>query len=108
MINEIKDYWWIISTFFMPIATYLIGFYRKKEERLKSIEEKEFLRTEALKTLLQAELTKTFYKYEEKKEVPSHVYKNWLNLLAAYEGLEGNDYIHELDNRFRKFKIIKQ
>ena len=110
VVESLKDYWWIITTFIFPVVTYLVGLYKKKnldqDKRLTSLEEKQVFRTEALKTLLQAELTKTFYKYEKSGQVPSYVYRNWINLLNAYENLGGNDYIHEIYKKFREFKII--
>ena len=110
VVESLKDYWWIITTFIFPVVTYLVGLYKKKnldqDKRLTSLEEKQVFRTEALKTLLQAELTKTFYKYEKSGQVTSYVYRNWINLLNAYENLGGNDYIHEIYKKFREFKII--
>lgn len=111
-ISDLKEYWWLISTFILPFSTYLVGLYKKKNKeqdtRLTRLEKMQDLKTEALKIMLQSELTKMFYKYEESQTMPSYAYKNWLNLLHVYESLGGNDYIHELAIRVREFKIIKK
>lgn len=32
MIDLLKDYWWIITTFIVPVATYFVGRYKNKNE----------------------------------------------------------------------------
>lgn len=111
-IDILKNYWWIISTFILPILTYFVGVYKKKnkdqDEKIKNVETSQIAQREALKILLQAELTNKFYKYIDTGEIPSYAYKNWINLLNAYEKLGGNDYIHELASRIKKLKIVNK
>lgn len=60
---------------------------------------------QALLMLLQAQLTEIYYKYELQQEIPDYRFKNWKNLLKAYEALGGDDYIHTLDNKIDTWTI---
>ena len=62
---------------------------------------------EALKTLLQSNLTNTYYVYESVGKIPDYVYKNWLTSLAIYEKLGGDDYIHTLADKMKHWEFIK-
>ena len=76
----------------------------------KTIQEKEQqkdLLKEAMMTMLQGSLTNTFYVYEELGKIPDYVYKNWLNQKKIYEELGGNDYIHLLAEKMRKWNFEK-
>lgn len=61
----------------------------------------------ALKTLLQSNLTNTYYAYESLGKIPDYVYKNWLTSLAMYEKLGGDDYIHTLAEKMKHWEFIK-
>lgn len=78
--------------------------YKNKLERKE--EEGEILR-EALMTILQNNLTNTYYKYATLEEIPDYVYKNWLNSMKMYENLGGNDYCHTLKRKIENWKIVK-
>lgn len=78
--------------------------YKNKLERKE--EEGEILR-EALMTILQNNLTNTYYKYATLEEMPDYVYKNWLNSMKMYENLGGNDYCHTLKRKIENWKIVK-
>lgn len=76
----------------------------------KTIQEKEQqkdLLKEAMMTMLQGSLTNTFYVYEELGKIPDYVYKNWLNQKKIYEELGGNDYIHVLADKMKKWNFEK-
>ena len=49
----------------------------------------------------------TYYVYENMKEIPDYVYKNWLNSLSIYEKLGGDDYIHILADKMKKWDFTK-
>lgn len=85
------------------IKNYKESIKRDKKEQLKN----EKVQNEALKTLLQNSLTNTYFVYNNIGEIPDYVYKNWLNLLGAYESLDGDDYIHTLADKMSKWKIVK-
>ena len=78
--------------------------YKNKLERKEK--EGEILR-EALMTILQNNLTNTYYKYAALEEIPDYVYKNWLNSMKMYESLGGNDYCHTLKRKIEDWKIVK-
>ena len=71
--------------------------YRKKNDSLK----------QAIMTMLQSNLTNTFFLYDPIKTIPDYIYKNFLNELKAYEGLKGNDYIHEIAKRMESWQITR-
>lgn len=85
------------------IKNYKENIKRSKEEQSKN----EKIQNQALLTLLQNSLTNTYFVYEKLGEIPDYVYKNWLNLLGAYESLDGDDYIHTLAGKMSKWKIVK-
>ena len=61
----------------------------------------------ALKIMLQNNLTNTYFVYSTKKKIPDYVYKNWLNMLDEYENLEGDDYIHALALKIQSWEIVR-
>lgn len=61
---------------------------------------------DALMTILQNNLTNTYYKYAAIEEIPDYVYKNWLNSMKMYENLGGNDYCHTLKRKIENWKIV--
>jgi protein tyrosine phosphatase len=62
---------------------------------------------QALKIMLQNNLTNTYFVYSTKKKIPDYVYKNWLNMLDEYENLDGDDYIHALANKMEDWDIVR-
>ena len=96
LIGVLKDIIWVITAIVIPIVTFLIG--RMKRDKIQS---------EALKILLQNALTNQYFVYEKEKEMYDYQYRNWLNMLAIYEALGGDEYIHELAERMKNFRIIK-
>lgn len=111
MIDVIKDYWWLLTTFIVPIATYLIGRYKNKnkeqDDKIQNLLKDDELTKEALKILLQSNLTNQYFVYEQTGEIKDYQLKSWLNQLNAYESLGGNDFVHELNRRIQKMKISK-
>ena len=101
----------IISTIITFLLTTMLGYcvssLKTYKENAKKTKDNEEIQNQALKTLLQNSLTNTFFVYESIGEIPDYVYKNWLNLLSAYESLDGDDYIHTLAVKMSKWKIVK-
>lgn len=94
----------IIKTIIGYVLPAVLGFlisqvnnYRKKNNSMKV----------AIMTLLQSNLTNTFFKYDPVKQIPDYVYKNFLNELKAYEGLDGDDYIHTIAEKMKSWEIIR-
>ena len=94
----------ILKTALNYIVPALLGFliakvnnYRKKNDSTKI----------AIMTLLQSNLTNTYFLYDDTKAIPDYVYKNFLNELKAYEGLDGDDYIHTIAEKMKSWEIIR-
>ena len=108
MINEI-----LLKTILTVIGfcvTGLLGFlvaqvkqYRKREKEEK--EERELLKN-GLKMLLQSNLTNVFYVHNELGKIEDYKLKNWYNELKEYYALDGNDYMHVLEEKMSKLEII--
>lgn len=98
--NEItKEIINIIIRYIVPlILGYLISTLKHKKKENDSTKR-------ALITLLQSNLTNTFYVYDTVKEIPNYVYRNWLNEFKVYEELGGNDFVHVLAKKMEKWTI---
>lgn len=97
----------IISLVVSGLFGYLIGRIKDYKKKLKAKqEESEILKT-ALMTMLQSNLTNTFFAYEKIQEIPDYIYRNWLNSLGIYEKLGGNDYVHVLANKMKNWNFVK-
>ena len=89
------------------ILGYCLSVIKNYKKRLKSKEVNEEIQNIALQTILQSQLTNTYFVYQELGEIPDYVYRNWLNMLSIYEKLGGDDYIHTLAEKMKDWKIIK-
>ena len=74
---------------------------------VKNYKKKSNATNNALKIMLQNNLTNTYYVYSSKKKISDYVYKNWLNMLKEYENLEGDDYIHILAEKMKEWEFTK-
>ena len=101
----------IITTIITFLLTTMLGYcissIKNYKEKAKKSKDNEEIQNQALLTLLQNSLTNTFFVYANIGEIPDYVYKNWLNLLKAYESLDGDDYIHTLAKKMAQWKIVK-
>lgn len=101
----------IITTTLSALTGLVIGFLINKLKeyynKIENSKKNNNVQNEALKLLLQSNLTNAFFVYDETKKVKDYQYKNWLNMLKIYEVLGGDDYIHELEQRMKTFDIIK-
>lgn len=86
-----------VVTGMLGYVTAMVKNYRKKNNAVEK----------ALMTMLQSNLTNTYFVYEKFEEIPDYVYKNWLNELREYETLGGNDYVHVLASRMQDWKITR-
>lgn len=101
----------ILTTALSTITGLVIGYvvsklkdYGKKNRELKENNKRQ---NEALKLLLQNNLTNIYFVYQKLGEIPDYVYKNWKNMFHIYKILGGNDFVDSLDNRMNKFKIVR-
>lgn len=74
---------------------------------IKNFKKKNIATNNALKIMLQNNLTNTYFVYSTKKKIPDYVYKNWLNMLEEYENLEGDDFIHNLSDKMKTWEIVR-
>lgn len=86
---------------------YSVSCIKDYKKKLNEKEEESKVLKTALMTMLQSNLTNTYFVYENLKEIPDYVYKNWLNSLEIYEKLGGDDYIHVLADKMKKWDIAK-
>lgn len=101
----------IISTAISSITGLVIGFLvgklKKYHKNIVNEKANNQVQNEALKLLLQSNLTNAYFVYDETKKVRDYQYKNWINMFKIYKELNGNDYIDEIKVRMEKFDIIK-
>ena len=101
----------IISTAITFIISSILGYcvsvIKNYKSKLNQKTENEKVQNIALQTILQSQLTNTYFVYQEMGEIPDYVYKNWLNMLSIYEKLEGDGFIHTLADKMKSWKITK-
>ena len=100
----------IIKTSISVIISGALGYcgcaIKNYKKKLADKEKENDAIKEALMTLLQSNLTNTYYVYEKVGKIPDYVYKNWLNSLQIYEALGGDDYIHTLAYKMKHWEFI--
>jgi len=89
------------------ILGYCVSVIKNYKKKLKDKTSNELIQNKALLTLLQSQLTNTYFVYQNFQEIPDYVYRGWLNSLKIYEQLGGNDYCHTLEKKMGNWKIIK-
>ena len=101
----------ILTTIITFIVSGALGYcvktikaYKEKKEQCDKNNE---VQNGALVTMLQSSLTNTYFVYEKMGKIPDYIYKNWLNLLKSYESLGGDDYIHVLAEKMKKWELVK-
>jgi hypothetical protein len=96
-----------ITFIISSILGYCVSAIKNYKKKLYEKNEESRLLKEALMTILQSNLTNTYFVYENMEEIPDYVLKNWLNSLKIYEQLGGNDYCHTLQRKIEEWKITK-
>ena len=97
----------VVSFIVTGVLGYLVAVVKNYKKKLKTKDEEEQLLKVALMTMLQSNLTNTYFVYSTKKKIPDYVYRNWLNMLDEYEALEGDDYIHTLSKKMESWEIVR-
>ena len=105
----------MIETITKSVATFIIsgslgycvGVIKKYKKKLEEEKNEKKILKEALMTMLQSNLTNTYYAYENLGKIPDYVYKNWTNSSKIYEQLGGNDYIHVLADKMKSWDFEK-
>ncbi len=96
-----------ITFIISSILGYCVSVIKNYKKKLNDKSKNESIQNMALLTLLQSQLTNTYFVYSELKQIPDYILKNWLNLLKVYESLGGDDYIHTLENKMQSWEIVK-
>lgn len=94
----------IIDTVLKFVLTGALGYLVSV---VKNYKKKTNATNNALKIMLQSNLTNTYFVYSTKKKIPDYVYRNWLNMLEEYENLNGDDYIHTLSKKMESWEIVR-
>lgn len=97
----------VVSLIISGVFGYLIGRIKNYKKKLKNKQDESDMLKVAMMTMLQSNLTNTYFAYEKIKEIPDYIYRNWLNSLAIYEKLGGNDYVHVLAEKMKKWDFVK-
>ena len=90
----------IINFIVTSLLGYSVAIVKNYKKKNNSIEK-------ALMTMLQSNLTNTYFVYEKLEAIPDYVYKNWLNELKEYESLGGDDYVHTLAEKMKNWDIVR-
>lgn len=61
--------------------------------------------SEGTKCLLRVKLIEYHDEYTEKKEIPSYVLENWVEMYNAYKGLGGNGMIEGMNEEIHRLPI---
>lgn len=96
-----------ITFIISSILGYCVSVIKNYKKKLNDKTKNESIQNMALLTLLQSQLTNTYFVYSELKQIPDYIYKNWLNLLKVYESLGGDDYVHTLEKKIQSWDIVK-
>lgn len=96
-----------ITFIISSILGYCVSVIKNYKKKLNDKSKNESIQNMALLTLLQSQLTNTYFVYSELKQIPDYILKNWINLLKVYESLGGNDYVHTLEKKMESWEIVK-
>lgn len=89
------------------ILGYCVSMIKNYKKKLEDKTKNENVQNMALLTLLQSQLTNTYFIYSEMKQIPDYMLRNWINLLKVYENLGGDDYVHTLEKKMQSWEIVK-
>lgn len=92
----------------MYIITFLIGVVLTNIiNKLVKTYKNEKTERAALMMLLQNNLTNLAYVCMDLGYIMDYQLQNWCNMLEAYEGLDGDGYIHSLDKKVKALEVKK-
>ena len=108
MFNEIvlRTLLTVISFFVTGLLGFLVAQIKQYKNKEKGDREERELIKNGVKILLQSNLTNVFYVHNELGQIEDYKLKNWYNELKEYEALGGNDYMHVLESKMSKLKIV--
>ena len=97
----------VISSVVSLVIGFLVGKLKEYKNKIKENKANNEIQNEALKLLLQSNLTNAYFVYNETGKLMDYQYKNWLNMFKIYKELNGNDFVDEIEQRMKNFKIEK-
>lgn len=86
---------------------YLLSSIKEKKKRIDNNKSEKVEICEALKYLIQSNLTNTYFAYQQFGEIPDYVYKNWINMFHIYKILGGNEFVDCLSEKMAKWEITR-
>lgn len=95
-----------ITFIISSILGYCVSVIKNYKKKLKDKEDNEKIQNVALLTMIQSNLTNTYFVYNELKRIPDYVLRNWNNLFEIYQKLGGNDYCHTLKHKMESWEIV--
>ena len=96
-----------ITFIISSILGYCVSVIKNYKNKLKNKNEENELLKEALMTMLQNNLTNTYFVYNEIGKITDYVLKNWLNSFKIYKKLGGDDYVDTIKSKIDNWEIIK-
>ena len=97
----------VINFIVSGVLGYCVKALKDYKKKLKVKVNEEELLKKALMTMLQSNLTNTYFVYSTKKKIPDYVYKNWCNEFKIYKQLGGNEYCDTLNERMEQWEIVR-
>lgn len=92
----------IITTLVTSLTSLALGYVINK---LKEYKKKDNAQTEALKSLLRANLVNQYYVYNEIGRVPIYIHEAWYTQFESYKKLGGNSFVIDIEKKFSKLEI---
>ena len=96
----------VITFIISGILGYCVSVIKNYKKKLKDKEDNEKVQNLALLTMIQSNLTNTYFERSRKKQIEDYVFKNWNNLFDIYQKLGGNDYCHALKKKMQDWDIV--
>ena len=97
----------LITVVIGAVFGYCVNVIKSYKSKLLAKEKNENIQNIALLTMIQSNLTNTYFVYNELKRIPDYVLRNWNNLFEIYQKLGGNDYCHTLKIKMESWEIVK-
>lgn len=105
MINTIINT--LITIIVSGVLGYCVSVIKNYKKKIENNKKNDNIQNMALLTLLKANLTNTYFVYNELKQIPDYAYQNFLDTLAVYEGLGGDGFIHNIAKKMEEWEILK-
>lgn len=96
----------VVNFIVSGLLGYSINVIKNYKKKLKEKENEEQLFKTALMTMLQSNLTNTYFVYSTKKKIMDYVYQNWKNEFKIYKSLGGNEYCDTLNEKMKQWEIV--